>query len=646
MIETIAKLAQVVPTFSALENGNTIHQYFEQNKEAEGVVIVKDKKPVGILMRNDFYQKIGSQFGYALYMNREVTLLMKQDLTCVDKSCDMAKLGFIAMGRNQDSIYDFIVILENKNYAGVVNIREFLIEMSKTKEREIKLLNAQQRILKQTNEAEKRHRVEIEQKNAAIKNLLDHAGQGFLFFGSDLIISEEYSRECDSIFGFSIGKQHFLELLRNFTDNDCIQMMQNVFESVFDNDNTTKDKVFLSVLPTEIKIHERYIQNEYKVIPHQVGKSIMMILTDVTQKKALELKNAEDKNNIKLIVRAISSKSEIIQAIEELHGFIEQEVFPLLNNNQSPQLILQYVFRIVHTMKGDFALNALHHTSEGLHHLEDTLSAMQNRIETITNDEIRELIKQIDCNQLLAEDIEIITEALGSIYFEKEDRVTVSRQRMAEIENRIAAVFPSDEQAAVLKLFHSLFNINVKDLIKDYNDYVKTLAERFGKEIGDMIITGDDIYVDRGHYAAFMKSLVHVFRNMADHGIEDPDERECSGKSEVGAITCELKNEGDQFVLSLSDDGNGIDLEIIQKKALEKQIYSAEEFAKLTREQMLATIFRDDFSTKSTVDLYSGRGVGLAAVYSEISKIGGKIKIDTEVGKYTRFTFVVPYEQQ
>jgi len=257
MIETIAKLAQAVPTFSAMERGNTIHHYFEQNKEAEGVVIVNDEQPVGILMRNDFYQKIGSQFGYALYMDRDVTLLMKSDLTCVDKSCDMAKLGFIAMSRNQDSIYDFIVILDNKNYAGVVNIREFLIEMSKTKEREIKLLSAQQRILKQTHETEKRHRIEIEQKNAAIKNLLDHAGQGFLFFGNDLLISEEYSRECDSIFGVSIGRQPFLEVLKRYVDTDGIRMMQNVFENVFLSGDATQNKVYLSILPPELKIHER-----------------------------------------------------------------------------------------------------------------------------------------------------------------------------------------------------------------------------------------------------------------------------------------------------------------------------------------------------------------------------------------------------
>lgn len=617
MIETIAKLVRVAPTFSVTENGSTIHNYYEQNKEAEGVVIVDSEKPVGILMRNNFYQKIGRQFGYSLYMKRDVTLLMKQDITCVDISCDMARFGFISMNRNQDSIYDFIVILKNGKYAGTVSISEFLIEMSKTKERE----------------------------NAAIKNLLDHAGQGFLFFGSDLLISGEYSRECDEIFGFSIGNKNFLEVMKNFADENCINIMQNVFESVFRDGDKIRNKVYLSILPEEIIIGEKYIRTEYKVIPNQGSKSVMMILTDITEKKALELKNAEEKNNIKLIIRAISCKSEINQAIEDLHEFVERGVLHLLDNCQDIKPALQHIFRVVHTMKGDFSLNSLHHTSAGLHRLEDTLSIMLKNIETVSLEEIYEFIRQIDCDKLLEQDRWIIIEALGTYYFEKDATYTVSKQRILEIENEVGTMFQEEEQAAILRLLRSLFYTSVKDLMRDYNDYIKTLAERFSKNIGDIKITGEDVYIDRARYLPFMKSLVHVFRNMADHGIEDPEERACSGKSEYGEISCELEKYEDQFILCLTDDGKGIDLDAVREKAAEKGIYSEEEICQLTREQILETIFLDDFSTKDTVDLYSGRGVGLASVYSEIKKIDGKIMIDTEKGSYTQFKFIVPLSQ-
>jgi two-component system, chemotaxis family, sensor kinase CheA len=646
MIETIAKLVHIAPTFSAAENGSTIHDYFEQNKESEGVVIVDGEKPVGILMRHNFYQKIGRQFGYSLYMKRDVTLLMKPDITCVDKSCDMAGFGFTAMNRNQDSIYDFIVVLENGKYAGIVSISEFLIEMSKTKEREIELLNDQQRILKQINEAEILHRIEIEQKNAAIKNLLDHAGQGFLFFGSDLLISEEYSKECDAIFDFSIGNLNFIDVMKSFVDENCINVMQNVFERVFCDTDKIRNKVYLSILPAEIKIGQKYIQTEYKVIPDHAGKSVMMILTDITEKKALELKNAEEKNNIKLIIRAISSKSEIDQAIEDLHEFVERGLMQLLDSSQDLKSALQHIFRVIHTMKGDFSLNSLLHTSTELHRLEDAFSLMLKNIDTVSLEEIREFVGRIDCDKLLERDILIITEALGAHYFEKDDMYTVSKQRIKEIENKIGMIFNEEEQTVILWLLRSLFHTNVKDIIIDYNDYIKTLAERFGKNIGDIKITGEDVYINRDRYLPFIKSLVHVFRNMADHGIEDPEERVCSGKPEYGQISCELEKLEDRFILCLADDGKGIDLDMVTKKAVEKGIYSEEEIGQLAREQILETIFLDDFSTKNTVDLYSGRGVGLASVYSEIEEIGGKVMIDTELGKYTRFQFIMPLYQQ
>ncbi|MPN08589.1 Chemotaxis protein CheA [bioreactor metagenome] len=202
------------------------------------------------------------------------------------------------------------------------------------------------------------------------------------------------------------------------------------------------------------------------------------------------------------------------------------------------------------------------------------------------------------------------------------------------------------ERAEIFRLLRSLFYTNVKDIMKDYNDYVKTLAERFGKNIGDIRITGEDVYINRDRYFPFIKSLVHVFRNMAAHGIEDPEERICSGKPECGKISCELEKYEDKFILCLADDGKGIDPDVIRKKAVEKGIYSEEEIGRMAKEQILSAIFLDDFSTKDTADLYSGRGVGMAAVNSEVKEIGGKILVDTEKGKYTRFKFIVPLYQQ
>ncbi len=642
MSETIANLVNHAPTFSVTENGSAVHDYFEQNKEAEGVVIVDSEKPVGIIMRNDFYQKLGKQFGYSLYMKRDVTLIMKPDIVCVDISCDMAKFGFRAMNRSTENLYDHIIVVKNDQYVGIVSISQFLIEMSKTKEREIELLNNQQQILKQANEAEKFHRIEMEQKNISIKNLLNNAGQGFLSFGSDLIISDEHSKECDEIFGFSAGNKNFLEIFKEFLNHETILIMQSAFENIFLEQNKARNNIYLSILPQEIIIKGKYIKIEYKVISNQSEKSVMIILTDITDKKALELKNAEEKNNIKLIIKAISNKAEINQAMEALRDFFTNGIVLSLNSGQDTKIILHNIYRLIHTMKGDFSLNSLHHTSEALHQLEDALAEMIKNIDTVSLDDITQFANKINSDHLLEKDSKIITEALGNQFFEKDDTFTVSQSRLREIKKEIRKIFKDNDQAIMAQLLDNLINPNIKDIIRNYNDYTKAVAGRLGKNIRDFKISGDEVYIDRNIYTRFTKSLVHIFRNIADHGIETPEERMSSGKQEYGEITCLIEKYEDKVVLNIADDGRGIDIDAIRKKALEKGIYTESEINSLSREEIPEIIFLDDFSTKNTVDMLSGRGVGLAAVRSEVEAIGGTIKVETEMGQFTNFKISVP----
>ncbi|NPV90880.1 MAG: hypothetical protein HPY50_08915 [Firmicutes bacterium] len=640
MIESIAKLVQYAPTFSIRENGSTIHDYFERNKEDEGVVLVDREQPAGIIMRNNFYQKIGRQFGYSLYMKRDASLLMNSDIVCVDISCDMAKFGFLAMNRSKENLYEYVVVLENGRYAGIVSISQFLIEMSKTKEREIELLKQQQLILEQANEAEKIHRMEIEQKNASIKNLLDNAGQGFLSFGGDLIILGEHSKECDEIFGFSIANKNFLEILKGLVNSEIIHMMQSVFESVFKEEDRPRNKVYLSILPQEIMINNKYIKVEYKAIKSLDDKTIMVIMTDITEKRALEIKKEEDKNNLKLIIRAISCKTEISHVIEVLKDFFTNGASQLLNSGLDKEQILHNIYRTVHTLKGDFALNSLHHTAEQLHKIENDLSMMIENTDAVTLDDIKQLVNQISCERLLEKDIKVITEILGTRYFEKDETLNLSQKRLMQIEEEIRDKFQGDDQEFLIRLLDSLFYPNIKDIIRDYYDYTSAAAENLGKNIGDFKISGDDVYIDRKTHLQFAKSLVHVFRNIVDHGIETPDERIAAGKPEYGEIACHIEKRQQEFVINISDDGKGIDIDIIREKAVEKGIYP--EIGNLSGEEILETIFLDGFSTKSAVSMISGRGVGLAAVRAAVEDIGGTTAVYSQKGKYTVFKFVLP----
>jgi two-component system chemotaxis sensor kinase CheA len=148
---------------------------------------------------------------------------MKTDILIIESCCDLAQLGYVAMDRKPDNLYDFVIVVDDDNLLGVISIRKFLIEMSQAKEREIELLKTQKKFMQTASEKEKEYRLSVENmnkslanKNSSIKNLLDNAGQGFFTIDSSLNISEDYSKECVIIFGCSIGNKNLYDLLNRY----------------------------------------------------------------------------------------------------------------------------------------------------------------------------------------------------------------------------------------------------------------------------------------------------------------------------------------------------------------------------------------------------------------------------------------------
>lgn len=147
--------------------------------------------------------------------------------------------------------------------------------------------------------------------------------------------------------------------------------------------------------------------------------------------------------------------------------------------------------------------------------------------------------------------------------------------------------------------------------------------------------------LDRTVLERMVAPLEHMLRNAVDHGIERPDVREAAGKSPRGSVTLSLGREGGEIVLTLSDDGGGIDLNAVRKKAIERDLM--EPNADLSDHEILQFILQAGFSTASQVTQISGRGVGMDVVHSEIKQLGGTMDIDSELGHGTVFTVRLPF---
>ena len=170
---------------------------------------------------------------------------------------------------------------------------------------------------------------------------------------------------------------------------------------------------------------------------------------------------------------------------------------------------------------------------------------------------------------------------------------------------------------------------------------VHDLSRRLGKPT-DLVIEGDTIEADKAIVDDLFEPLLHLVRNAMDHGIENPAERFAAGKPATSLLQLQVMRQGDQLVVRLSDDGRGIDPEVIRKAAIGKGIVTEDQAARLNDGAAIDLLFAAGFSTAATLSDISGRGVGLDAVRSAILRVGGTVDLTSRRGAGTTMTLRLP----
>jgi two-component system, chemotaxis family, sensor kinase CheA len=169
----------------------------------------------------------------------------------------------------------------------------------------------------------------------------------------------------------------------------------------------------------------------------------------------------------------------------------------------------------------------------------------------------------------------------------------------------------------------------------------RDLARDLGKKI-ELKLEGNEIKLDREVLELVRDPFTHLMRNAADHGIETPAERRRAGKSETGTVTLSARREGSAIVITLADDGRGIDPERIRAAIRRGGFATDAELRAMSEQQLLQFIFHPGLTTAAQVTNVSGRGVGLDVVRSNAEKIGGAVEVASNAGRGTRFTIKIP----
>ncbi|WP_024955293.1 ATP-binding protein [Sulfurospirillum arcachonense] len=476
----------------------------------------------------------------------------------------------------------------------------------------------------------------VEEKTQSITDLLDNADQGFLSFGINLIVDEEYSLICKKIFNKDISGKDIVELL--YPNNDYKkEFFAQTLKSLLKESNKLKIKTIISLLQSEFIINKKAIKVKYKIID---SNKFMLILTDITAKKLLEKKIKKERNILKMIVAVVRDSENFFEIINDFEKFLNNES-DLIDTSKTPLYNATELYREIHTYKGLFSQYEMSQIVSQLHKIESSFSdSILNK--ACNNKDLQTILNESDLSNWLQKDIVIIEDILGDELFNQKGKIVIKEEAISQIEKKIMEIVNgSNEEYDIKSVAEDIKNLKSKtfySMFDSYSKLVDSLSVKFDKSIYPLKVIVDKELRVNDKMKPFIKSLIHVFRNSVDHGIETSDERIEMDKDEVGTISCTINKEKKNLHIIVADDGAGLDIDKIRDKVISLNI----DINNFTNKDIEALIFNDQFSTKNEVSQISGRGVGMSAVKSEIEKLGGIIKINSQKNKGTTFEFVVP----
>ena len=488
---------------------------------------------------------------------------------------------------------------------------------------------------------------QLTERERSVRNLLDNAKQGFLTFGPDLLVDEEYSRECHRLYGEPIAGRTFPDMLAP-DDEEQQRFIASLLAKLFAERDPARRQVLLPLLPDETTVGSSHVHIEYAMIADRSSsggakEQCMVILTDVTEKRLLQSRMEQERNTLQMVVKVVVDYNQYASLARSFADWCAAPFDAGLPDAAMKSALFD-LFRTVHTFKGSFAQIGMSRMADRLHGVESTISAWSKRSDPPAAAEVADRLAELRMVSWLEEEQDVLRGVLGDAFFEQEHVLLIDRSKIMELERKMMATLSPADCSLLLPELRKMRYKPFRDLLASYPDYALGLSERFDKMVAPFDIEGGDFLVDGDAYLDLARSLVHVFRNAVDHGLEGPDERLAAGKSEYGLIRCAVTLEVDTIELRVSDDGRGIDVAKLKRKAVELGVLSGEEADALDGEEALLLAFHGELSSKDEVTEYSGRGVGLSALRYEAERLGGAVAVRSTVGEGTVFTVTLPYD--
>ena len=495
------------------------------------------------------------------------------------------------------------------------------------------------------------------------QEIMETVNTGLFLLDKDLNIGQQHSRALNGIIGEErLAGENFADVLRGRISDKDLKTTRQFIEQLYN--PRVKEKLVDSLNPLhKVMLHNasgeesttsRFL--DFKFSRVYEDKDIARILVNVNDvsdavylEQRLEKERSQNDMQIEMLTTILNVNPKIINEFINNTKVHIDKMNNILKNPGSSQFELEgklnAIYREMHSLKGEASALKLHSFTKIASDAEDKLDALQNQGK-LSGNNFLPLAVHLDDLLSLSNTIETLGERIN----QAAPKSPSSANPVAPIKT---APQPSIVQAQVEDVATTSINfdggneVDLSDESDDeylsyYQDFAKDIAVRQGKQVQ---LNGHNlahINIPERLKQPIKEISIQLLRNAVVHGIESPEARQSAGKSAIGSIDLEVQRDNQNLIIALQDDGQGIDYEGIRHKLIADGRFGAEEANQMTHGDLLKTLFASGFSTKEQADEDGGRGVGLDVIKALVKEHNGKLNVNTELGKMTRFVITLP----
>ena len=498
------------------------------------------------------------------------------------------------------------------------------------------------------------------------QEIMETVNTGLFLLDKDLNIGQQHSRALNDIIGEDrLSGENFTNVLRGRISDKDLKTTQQFIEQLYN--PRVKEKLVDSLNPLhKVMLHNNAgdkAQNnrflDFKFSRVYDNKDIARILVNVNDvsdavylEQRLEKERSQNDMQIEMLTTILNVNPKIINEFIDNTQMHIEKMNNILKNPGSSQYELEgklkAIYREMHSLKGEASALKLHSFTKIASDAEDKLHALQNQGQLSGNDflplavHLDDLLSLSNTIATLGERINRSAPATAPTANGLDDNIA---------QNSMSKTVVTDSQTSNPSISSmdtdigqdiDLDNDTTDDHLSFYKAFAKDIAARQGKqvELKSNTLMQADI---PAHLVKPIKEIsIQLLRNAVVHGIEAPSVRHSIGKTAVGTIDLELKDNGSDFMLMVQDDGQGIDYDSIRAKLSSDGRFSTEEASQLSQSELLKQLFSSGFSTKEHADEDGGRGVGLDIIKAKVKDYDGKLNVNSEFGQMTRFVITLP----